>query len=37
VVLGGLTVEHVPGGHDDMLGEPHVAVLADRIAPHIVP
>jgi acetoacetyl-CoA synthetase len=31
VVQGGLTVEHVPGGHADMTVEPNVDILADRV------
>jgi acetoacetyl-CoA synthetase len=32
VVRGGLTVEHVPGGHIDLLREPNVGVLAERLS-----
>ena len=32
VAQGGLTVEHVPGGHDDALVEPNVDVLAERLS-----
>jgi acetoacetyl-CoA synthetase len=37
VVEGGLTVEALPGGHADMLGEPIVGVLAERMARHLAP
>ena len=32
VARGGLTVEHVPGGHDAALVEPNVEVLAERLS-----
>jgi len=35
VVEQGLTVEPVPGGHEDMLFEPNVNVLADRVAAYL--
>jgi len=32
VVRGGLNVEHVPGGHGDVVHEPNVGVLAERLS-----
>jgi acetoacetyl-CoA synthetase len=35
VVRGGLTVENVPGRHDDILSAEQVRFVADAIAPHL--
>jgi acetoacetyl-CoA synthetase len=35
LVQGGLTVEYVPGGHADVVAEPNVRVLAERVSAHL--
>jgi thioesterase domain-containing protein len=34
-VVDGLTVERIPGGHTDVVSEPTVSVLADRLDAHM--
>jgi acetoacetyl-CoA synthetase len=35
VVEGGLTVEQVPGSHADVVAEPNVRRLAERVSAHL--
>jgi acetoacetyl-CoA synthetase len=35
MVRGGLTVENVPGSHADVVAEPNVRVLAEKVSAHL--